>query len=87
MGPPQRRLPYYEERGRETLNNEFDSRIKQSVYVQALDTYKKAEERLAEERQTQKGNVSYMRNSLLGSSADALQIATSNFFLTIWSIR
>ena len=62
------------------MSNEFDFRIKQSVYVQALDTYKRAEERLAEEREAQKSNMSYMRNNISGSSSDALEIATSSFF-------
>lgn len=68
-------------RERETdLSSEFDFRIKQSVYVQALDTYKRAEEKLAEEREEQKSNMSYMRNNISGSSSDALEIATSSFF-------
>ena len=62
------------------MSNEFDFRIKQSVYVQALDTYKKAEKKLAEEREAQKSNMSYMRNNISGSTSDALEIATGSFF-------
>ncbi len=62
------------------MSSEFDFRIKQSAYVQALETYRRAEERLLEEREAQRSNLKTMSNSMEGNSADALEIATGSFF-------
>ena len=62
------------------MNRGFDFRIKQSVYVQALETYKKMETLLDAERTKQQEKAASMNQNWNGISAAAYQNASKFYY-------
>lgn len=62
------------------MSNEFDFRIKQSVYRQALDIYRKMEALLQTEKENQQNNALTMKQNWDSSSADTF-LRENNLFL------
>lgn len=62
------------------MSNEFDFRIKQSVYRQALEIYRKMEALLQTEKENQQNNALTMKQNWASSSADTF-LRENNLFL------
>lgn len=64
------------------MDNSRDFRIKQSVWVQAVDVYKEMEKQLKAEKDKQKGNLTYTKKYWQGAAADTMYSAMNGFLDT-----
>lgn len=61
------------------MDNSRDFRIKQSVWVQALEVYKGMEDLLKAEKEKQQGNIAYTKKHWQGTAADTMYSAFTGF--------
>lgn len=64
------------------MDNSRDFRIKQSVWVQAVEVYKEMEKELKAEKDKQKGNLTYTKKYWQGAAADTMYSAMNGFLDT-----